>query len=100
MCYEDTREKCENYGEKLGRYQFLKMFVLRFTPSLYCPHVHLLKLDTNDDDFDHWVMQHEDGHGVSAQELAQSAGAQPGQQGLALIPGEAQDHQELEVAQQ
>ena len=42
-------------------------------------------------------MEHEDGHGVSAQELAQPAGAQSRDQGLALIPGEAQYHQQLEV---
>ena len=75
------------------------MFVLRFTTSLYSI-VHLLKLGTNDEDFDHRVMQHEDGHGVFAQELAQSAGAQPGEQGLPLIPGETQHHQELDVAHQ
>ena len=45
-------------------------------------------------------MEHEDGHGVSAQELAQPAGAQSGDQGLPLILGEAQDHQQLEVTHQ
>ena len=61
---------------------------------------YLFKLSSNDQYFDHRVMEHVEGHGILAQELTQPAGAHSGQEGLAIILGQAQDHHKLEMAEE
>ena len=59
-----------------------------------------MKLGTNDQDFDHWIMEHVKCHGILAQELTQPGVAQSGEDRLPLILVEAQEHHQLQVAEE
>ena len=63
-------------------------------------YLHLSKLGTNDQDFDHWIMEHVKRHGILAQKLTQPGVAQSGEEGLPLILGEAQQHNQLQVTEE
>ena len=58
-------------------------------------YLHLLKLGTNDQDFDNRIMEHVKRHGIPAEKLTHPGVAQPGEEGLPLILGEAQQHHQL-----
>ena len=62
--------------------------------------LHLLKLGTNDQDFNNRIMEHVKRHGILAQKLTKFGVAQSGEDRLPLILVEAQKHNQLQVAEE